>query len=336
MSSVTRRTFTKGALMGASAAALGLWPGRAAAEYPLSRIEALIPFSPGGGTDRSVRVVSPTWGAILGSGDFRLNHMPGAGSLIAQNGLAAGPHDGSKLLFSPAPHVAWLDELQSDRFSAEQVAWIGSYFQDPNVLLVPNDAPYANVEEFLDAAANSDQPFTASVSSPMSAAHAATVILRERAGINIRVVPFDGGSAARNAVAGGHVDCCMAPYWSALHVQELTRALCIFWPEDPTTGLWDAPPASEVLPFDMPNLHEPYGVLVSAEARDNHPDRFEMLKSTFMEVFDAESFQTAAAQQNLTPFVNAWDGAQCEAFIAEYLAVLASIRGSMEQDVREM
>lgn len=334
---ITRRSVLKGTAATAGIAGLGALPRAARAAYPVPQVEAIVPFSPGGGTDRSVRVVTPAWGEALSlSRGFRPSHMPGAGSLIAQNALQNKTHDGSAVLFTPAPHVAWLTELQADAFQIDQIAWIGSYFQDPNVLLVPKDSPYETIGEFLEAAAESDEPFTASVSSPMSAAHAATVVLRERAGVPIRVVPFNGGSEARNAVAGGHVSCCMAPYWSASNVLELTKALAIFWPEDPTENMWNAPPASEVLDFEMPNLHEPYCALVSSTTAQENPDVYETLVSTFSDALRSDTFREAAEQQNLLSFVNVWGPDQCAAFIDEYLTLLAEYRGSMEEDLQEM
>jgi tripartite-type tricarboxylate transporter receptor subunit TctC len=170
----------------------------------------------------------------------------------------------------------------------------------------------------------------------MSAAHAATVVLREKAGVRLKVVPFEGGSQARNAVAGGHVDCCMAPYWSAINVLELTRALAIFAPEDPTEGLWDAPPAAEVLPFEMPHLYEPYGAMTSARTKAEHPDRFERLRSTFAEAMTTATFRDAAAEQNLAPFAKLWSAEECPQFMTDYLAMLADYKPSMEQDLAEM
>ncbi len=333
---LTRRGFLAGTAATAGVAGLTGLP-RLANAYPVPQVEAIVPFSPGGGTDRSVRVVTPAWAETLGlARGFRPNHMPGAGSLIAQRGLQQKPHDGSVVLFTPAPHVAWLSELQSDEFSVDQIAWIGSYFQDPNVLLVAKDSPYQTAEEFLAAAAAADEPFTAAVSSPMSAAHAATVVLRERAGVPIKVVPFNGGSEARNAVAGGHVDCCMAPYWSASNVLDLTRALAIFAPEDPTTGMWDAPPASEVLDFEMPNLFEPYCAVVSAQTAADNPEVYDELVTTFAEALRSETFKEAAAEQNLLPFVDVWGPDRCAAFIDDYLALLAEYRPAMEKDLQEM
>ena len=335
----SRRRFLQGSVAATASLAFGgslLTSPVLANGFPNQRIEVLVPFSPGGGTDRSVRIVTPAWQAALGMDEpFRLNHTPGAGTLIAQSALQRADHDGHTVLFTPAPHVAWLDILQ-EKFSVDQVAWLGSYFQDPNVLLVSKDSPYQTAQELIDDARESGRTLTASVSSPMSAAHAATVVLRERAGINIHIVPFDGGGAARNAVAGGHVDLCMAPYWSAINVLDLTRALCIFADKDPSTGLWDAPPANQALDFDMPHLHEPYGAMVSAEVRDNHPDVFDKLASTFKQALQSEEYQTAAKEQDIHFFSEAWGPERTKQFLDEYMALLDEYRPAMERDLQNM
>ena len=334
---ITRRRFLRhSAIAGAAASPLMGIAGRAfAQEFPTQRMTAIVPFAPGGGTDRSVRLVTPTWARLLGTDDFLLDHKPGAGTLIAQNQMANAPHDGHTVVFTPAPHSAWLAELDPS-FQLDQVAWLGSYFQDPNVLLVPKDSPYDTIEQFLDAASSASEPFTASVSSPLSAAHAATVVLRELAGVPLRVVPFDGGGPARNAVAGGHVDCCMAPYWSATNVLGLTKALAIFWPNDPTEGLWNAPPANEVLPFDMPYLAEPYCAQISSKTAQDHPDRFQKLAETFEQTLQDPEFIAGADAQNLTPFVRFMGPEECQSWVDDYVALLAEYRPSMEADLEEM
>lgn len=337
--SKSRRDFVlqmAGAGAGLAAMSAGLMPRSAYANYPIKQMETLIPFSPGGGTDRSARMVAEALSSILKTAPFQLKNMPGAGSLIAQKALQKGPSDGSLTLITPIPHVAWLDVLKPNEFNSNQIAWLGSYFTDPNVFLVKKDSPYKTMQEFLDAAKKSKRPFTASVSSPMSAAHAATVILRERANIQLKVVPFKGGGPARNAVAGGQVDCCMAPYWSATNVLGLTRALCIFAPKDPSTGLWDAPPAKDVLKFSMPDLSEPYAICVSAETKKKSPANYAQLVKAVAEMQNLPSFQAEAKKQNLSPFLEAMSPDQCVAFISSYLKLLDSVKGSMEKDVKSM
>jgi tripartite-type tricarboxylate transporter receptor subunit TctC len=337
--SKSRRDFVlqmAGASAGLAAMGMGIMPRDAMANYPIKQIETLIPFAPGGGTDRSARFVAEALANILKTNPFQLKNMPGAGSLIAQKALNKGPSDGSLTLITPIPHVAWLDVLQPKEFNSKQIAWLGSYFTDPNVFLVKKDSPYKTMDEFLDAARKSKRPFTASVSSPMSAAHAATVILRERANIQLKVVPFKGGGPARNAVAGGQVDCCMAPYWSATNVLSLTRALCIFAPKDPSKGLWDAPPAKDVLKFQMPDLSEPYAICVSAETKAKSPANYAQLVKAVAEMPKLPSFQADAEKQKLTPFLEAMSPEQCTAFIADYLKLLDSIKDSMAADLKSM
>lgn len=332
-----RREFLKkAAQFGVGYAAWSTMMGKAFAKYPVSQLETIIPFDPGGGTDRSARIVSNAMSSLLQTNPFRLRHLPGAGSLIAQNALQNAPHDGSTLLITPIPHVAWLSELKGNEFKANQIAWLGSYFTDPNVLIVKKDSPYKTMEQFLDAAASSKRPFTASVSSPMSAAHAATVVLRERAKIPLKVVPFKGGGPARNAVAGGQVDCCVAPYWSAINVLDLTRALCIFWPKDPSKGLWDAPPAKEVLKFEMPNLSEPYAICVSAKTREQNPARYDQLVKSVSDMMSLASFRAETDKQQLTPFLQNLKPNECNNFTKDYLQMLASIKTSMENDLKTM
>lgn len=335
----SRRDFVlqmAGASAGLAAMGMGMMPRQAMANYPIKQMETLIPFSPGGGTDRSARLVAEALASILKTNPFQLKNMPGAGSLIAQKALQKGPSDGSLTLITPIPHVAWLDVLNAKEFNSNQIAWLGSYFTDPNVFLVKKDSPYKTMDEFLDAARKSKRPFTASVSSPMSAAHAATVVLRERANIQLKVVPFKGGGPARNAVAGGQVDCCMAPYWSATNVLSLTRALCIFAPKDPSTGLWDAPPAKDVLKFKMPDLSEPYAICVSAETKAKSPANYAQLVKAVADMQKLPSFQAEAKKQNLTPFLEAMSPEQCTAYVADYLKLLDSVKASMEADVKSM
>ena len=307
-----------------------------AQDFPSRTINALIPFSPGGGTDRSVRILTPAWEAALGKARFRPNNQPGAGSLIAQNTLKNSAHDAHTLLFTPLPHAAWLSVLKPESFQMDQITWIGSYFQDPNVLLVPKGSPYQTAQDLINDARKTGKVLTASVSSPMSAAHAATVVFRELAGIKLRVVPFSGGAEARNAVAGGHVDCCMAPYWSAVNVLELTRALCIFAPNDPSTGLWDAPPASEALDFKIPDLSEPYGVLLSSKAAKKYPARHKLLVDTYLQALKTDEFKNAAQKQDLAFFSRAWGPEQCQKFCEDYLALLKEYQPAMEADLKSM
>ena len=324
----------------ASLAALTLGPsGRAAAaqsdRFPTRPMEAIIGFAPGGGTDLSARVLAPAWQQTLGADrSFLYVYAPGAGTLVSLRRLMSDPRpDGHTLHFTPINHTAWVFELQDPGFRLEDIAWVGSYFTDPDVLLVRKDARWNTIDEFIAEARRSPRPFTVSGSSPMSAAHAATVVLRELTGANLRFIPFSGGSEARNAVAGGHVDACMAPYWSALPVLELTKAIGIFLDHNPAPHLWNPVPVNQVLDVKIPDLVEPYAVQVHGRVRQQYPQRYEKLVSSLREAVASPTFRAAADAQDLTPFIRYMGPEECDRFVRDYLALLKEFRPAMERDL---
>ncbi len=340
MKNVDRR----GVLRGAGALSLGLaapglvLPARAAAPFPSKAVEILIGSSAGGGTDRSARLIGPAWADALGGKQpVKYSIMKGASGVIAMIHMLRSKPDGHMLQYFPVTHVAWLFELNKVKgYKFNDISWIGAMFSDPNVLLVKKDAKWNSIDEYINEAKKSRFPFTVSVSTPMSAAHAATVLLRERTGANLKAVAFGGGSGARNAVAGGHVSACMAPYWSAMHVFELTKAIGIFQPKNPAPDLWTPVPVNDVLDVKMPNLEEPYAMYCSAAVKKDNPATYDKLVSTWGQATKSETFLKAAETQNLTPFLKEMDGDACTKFMNDYLEMLAEIKPAMEADLDNM
>ncbi len=307
-------------------------------KFPGKQMEALLGFVPGGGTDQSVRLLMPTWDKYLGIvKPTIITYAPGAGGLIAMQKMVRDPRqDGHVLNFVPTPYTAWLFELKKPDFPMDAIAHIGTYFIDPDVLLVKKDAKWDRIDQFIEDARKAKEPFTVAVSAPFSASHAATVVLRELTGANLKVIPFKGGSESRNAVAGGHTHACMAPYWSALHVQELTKAIGIFADRNPAPGLlWKPVPVNEVLDVKIPNLLEPYSVMCSGKVKKNHPKNFEKLVNTFKQTVESPEFKKAAEKQQLTPFLAYMSPKETDQAIVDYLDMLKKFRPAMEKDIKQ-
>lgn len=306
--------------------------------FPRKQMQALCGFSPGGGTDRSLRLVTPTWEKFLGAEKpFNVIYAPGAGGLIAMNKLVREPRpDGHLVNFLPLPYTAWLFELGKPDFPMSAVTHLGNYMTDPDVLLVKKDSKWDRIDQFIEDARKAKEPLTVAVSAPFSASHAATVVLRELSGANLKVISFKGGSNSRNAVAGGHTDACMAPYWSAMHVFELTKAIGIFLDHNPAPNLWKPVPANEVLDFKMPDLVEPYPVQINSVVKEKYPDHYEKLVSTLRQTVESAEFKRKAEDQDLTPFLQYMTPAECEQAIADYLQLLKKFKPAMEKDVNQM
>ena len=305
-------------------------PARAAAPDGL---EIIVGFAPGGGTDRSVRVITPSWAEAMGlTSPVQYTYAPGAGTVIVTRQMLAARKDASVVNAIPIPYTAWTIELGEGGYTLDDVTWIGSYFDDPNVLLVPKDSKYDTIDQFIEDARKTEK--TVAVSAPMSASHAATVVLRETTGAKLKIVPFNGGSESRNAVAGGHVDSCMAPYWSATHVLDLTKAVGIFADENPAPNLWQPVPVNKALGTQLPNLTEPYAMQIATEAATNNPEIYQTMVTALQQAATSQKTkEAAAANQSLDLFLKYRDPANCSEFVRSYLGLLAQYRDAMQADL---
>lgn len=333
---LSRRHFL-GGTVGLFAASAGL-PRARAAGFPAKPVEILLGVGPGGGTDLAARMIGPHWEKMLGGTQpVTYTQMPGASGLIALNHLLKGSPDGHKAMFYPIPHIATsflLDKVPGK--TNDDVAWLGAMFSDPNVLLVKKDARWNTIADFIEEARKSPRAFTVSGSAPMSNAHFSTVVLRELTGANLKFVAFGGGSDARNAVAGGHVDACLAPYWSAIGVLEMTKAIGIFQDKNPAPNLWQPVPANSVLDVKIPNLEEPYAMFIAGAVRSEEPEIFSQLVKSYNAAVASPEFRAVAEKDNLTPFLVNWDAARCEQFVADYVSLVKQYLPAMERDLKEM
>lgn len=324
-------------LLAGSAAtlALGAIGPHAAFAASLSRMETIIGFAPGGGTDRGARIIASPWAKRLGiSRPVQFTHAPGAGTVISTRQLLSGRTDGTLVQFIPMPYTAWTIELGQGGYTRDELAWVGGYFDDPDILLVPKDSKYNSIEEFIDDARKEEK--TIAVSAPLSASHAAAVVLRAETGAKLKIIPFSGGGAeSRNAVAGGHVDSCMAPFWSAANVVELTKGIGVFAERNPAPMLWPAPVANEALNMNLPYLIEPYAIQLAAETKERNPEIFDAMVTALKATIenDAQVKEAAAMNQNFDLFLRYRTPEECDGFLAEYLELLANYRDELQKDL---
>jgi tripartite-type tricarboxylate transporter receptor subunit TctC len=94
-----------------------------AGEFPNGPVTAIVPFGPGGGTDRSVRVMSVAWEKITGK-QMRVVNMPGAGSATGMRFVLKSRPDGYTIVqngnqMSTLPYF----------FSKEEIGWELKDFQ---------------------------------------------------------------------------------------------------------------------------------------------------------------------------------------------------------------
>lgn len=178
-----------------------------AAEYPVKPITCIVPFSPGGAADISVRMMVDKMQAILGQPIVILNKGGGSGVPGLMSALRAAP-DGYTVCGGPSdsPFVAAYF-LDAQPFDLKKIDFVASYMFQERILLARTDKPYKTWEEF--AAYVKAHPGEVSVGS--GASQEALEVVRSAAlrdGLRLKYVMYKSGGEASADLMGGHIDVC--------------------------------------------------------------------------------------------------------------------------------
>jgi tripartite-type tricarboxylate transporter receptor subunit TctC len=104
---------------------------------------------PGGSFDLYGRTIAPHLSRhIPGNPTIVMEHMPGAGGVIAGNYIyATAPQDGTKMLLSHAITLAEKLEPTGVRFETAKMHWLGAYDAIAQMMMVWHTAPAQTIEE---------------------------------------------------------------------------------------------------------------------------------------------------------------------------------------------
>jgi tripartite-type tricarboxylate transporter receptor subunit TctC len=183
--------------------------GSFAADYPTKSITLINPMPPGGALDIQARAFASVADKMLGQPVVVINKPGATGMLGGTAGAQAAP-DGYTLTVGSVNIPNALEwEIANGRkppFTRHDFATIGTFTMSPTLLVVPADAPYKNLADFIaDAKARPGQlAFSSGGLYGMS--HLPAEIFAMAAGLKFRHVPSGGGGPALAAVVGKHVD----------------------------------------------------------------------------------------------------------------------------------
>lgn len=206
-------------------------------------ITFIVPYSPGGGSDRQVRRLQPHLEEIL---DVSINvvYQTGGDGAVGWQALAAADPDGCTVGNVVAPNIVLLSVTGEDvGFQAEDFSYISWTETTPNALAVPAGSSFETIEQFVeDAQAN---PGARTIAGVGEVGELLVSQILEATGIDISFVPVTGGVGdIVPQLLGGHVD---AGIFGASHVlehEDTLRALAISG-EQPSEALPDVPTFQE-------------------------------------------------------------------------------------------
>lgn len=251
----SRRHFVLGTV-GAGFAGLhgGLWA--ADTGFPVKPIILMIPFPPGGSTDRLLRTLAKVAGDELGQ-PFVIDSRPGGSSMIAAQLLARAKPDGYTIGVLPLSidrqRLIGKTKLEFKDFTPlARVA--GQTF---GIVSKPG-SPFNSIADVVRLAKERPGTVTYGTAGIASHTHVGMEDFSQMAGIKLLHVPFKGGAETSMALQGGQIDLLVeSAFWAPIVEAGKMHALAV-WTEQRMPQLPNVPTMKE-LGYDLV-MTAPFGM----------------------------------------------------------------------------
>jgi tripartite-type tricarboxylate transporter receptor subunit TctC len=169
-------------------------------------VKLLVPFAAGGPTDVVARILADFLTARWSGQSVVIENRPGAGTIVATAAVAKSPADGytmlvatNSLLINPAIGQKLPYDTEKDFAAVSMVA-------TQPVALVANKAfPADSIAQLVDVAKKSPEALNFTSPGPRGVGHLAGEMLKQRAGINMTHINYNGSAPALTDVIAGRV-----------------------------------------------------------------------------------------------------------------------------------
>ena len=201
-----RRRWLAIGTLAAAGLALGATPAIAQDAWPAKPIRLVVPFTPGGVTDTSARVVAEFLGRRLGQ-QVIVDNKPGASGNIGMALVKDAPADGYTLALGfdgtmvINPHV--FAKLPFDPL--KDFTPIGKIGNAVLILVANPNAPVKTMADLVAVSRTTPGGLSFGTSGTGGTPHIAGELLKMRTGANLTHVPYKGGGQALTDVVGGSI-----------------------------------------------------------------------------------------------------------------------------------
>jgi tripartite-type tricarboxylate transporter receptor subunit TctC len=202
---LNRRRFV--GLTAAAIAAPPILQSRAAgADWPVKPVRVVVPFTPGGSTDITARLIGNRLQEVWGQ-SVVVENKPGAGGNIAADMVAHSDPDGYTIFIS-GPGMATNQFLyaQLSYDSVNDFAPVTMLITQPNLMCVPNSSPAKSVKEFIAYCNDNRGKVTYASSGNGTTLHLSGELFKRLANVEMTHIPYRGGAPAINDLIPGRVD----------------------------------------------------------------------------------------------------------------------------------
>jgi tripartite-type tricarboxylate transporter receptor subunit TctC len=186
--------------------ALALAPLARAQDYPGGTVRLLVPFAAGGPTDVVTRILAEFLSARWGGKTVVVENRPGAGTIVMTQAVAKAQADGltlgmatNSLLINPAIGM----RLPYDTF--RDIAGVSMVATQPVALVANKEFPANTLAETIAYAKQLGRPLNYTSPGPRGVGHLAGELLKQKAGLAMNHISYNGSAPALTDVIAGRV-----------------------------------------------------------------------------------------------------------------------------------
>lgn len=186
-----------------------LFAAPANAWEPTKPIKIYVGFSPGGGTDIVARTL------VAASQEFFpvplvVVNKPGAGGTIAADFVSKQPGDGYSLLVAGGSESTSVPNHREVSYSLDNFRGVLRNIRARIILVSKAGSGIKTVDDLVKKAKAEPGKLAYASSGNGTLYHSTMLLFTKAAGIDMKHVPYKGGSPAMAALLGGHVDIALA------------------------------------------------------------------------------------------------------------------------------
>lgn len=177
-----------------------------AQDYPARTVRIAVPFAPGGGTDVNARQLADRLGKLWKQSVI-VDNLGGGGGNVAAASVISKPEDGYTVFFT-SMNVLTLNPLLYKKLSYDadrDFSPVMLYSDTPHVLLISAASPATRLADFIAQAKANPAPIYFGSGGHGTSQHLSGELLKIRAGIDLRHVPYKGSGQAVPAMISNEI-----------------------------------------------------------------------------------------------------------------------------------
>ncbi len=182
-------------------------PAKSAFPAKDKSISIVVPFTAGGVSDNSARILAGLMEKDLGV-PVQVVNKAGASTQVGLTEVASAKPDGYTLGVPglPTSCVTYLDSDRGATYSRKNFQPIALFVLDVISVAVGLDTPYKSIKDLADAGKANPGKIKMATTGLMSVNHLAPIAFEQATSAQFSYVHFPGGADANTAILGGHAD----------------------------------------------------------------------------------------------------------------------------------